>query len=894
MAENDIVIRVSLDDQGAVRGIQQIGKEIEGLDRPIAQAGQSGQALGVALGTALGNIAFAAVSKLSSALISLPGQLIELAAHGSDVDDVAAAFERLTEKAGATSEAFANELREATANTITDFELFKKANESLRAGIKPDEMIELTKAARALAEETGQNLTQSIDEVTSAFTTGRVQALQNRLGIIDVEKAQNELAKTLGVTRAELSKEAEVLAARNAILDASKRKTEETGQVSIDFADAVNQVFTALGNARDRIAQAIAQNENLSRGMQALAQLIRDLPWEFFINGILGATQVIADLANEISTNVTYQFNNFKKALQEVQEQFNLFNNGLTVVGKVAKQVGNLEVPSLSKAIQETAKELQSATKAQEAIQKATSATQKTIKEGTKAVAGNRDAWIDQTKAAEIARKAAEEQKKKFDELDKSIDEQLKKLKELASPRGLLSVRDAFIDTATASNEWGQSSSELQADLQRLREEYIKLGLSADAVDEAIGKAAQKMQEEASKGAQQLSAELSNAISSIGTALSSILLDGADFESALQSLGGSLGRDAGSMLGEYLGGPLGEAVGAEIGAIAGEAIIKGLFDVFGNKDNAGTKFRKEADAFFADIFDKDRLQVVINDQLKQITDLEFSGTNFGNAELGFFDAFNNLPDAARAGFDGVARAFTELLGKGQEFASGLAAVFANNLGGSLNNLQLLIQTTGQSAEQLKDSIVEAFLDGKVSALEAQTAINGINQAMQKGIPDAVGAVTQAFDNLKAAGVSGGRASTDALRDIADEAKELGIKTLPEIIDYLVSTGQYSADEIQKVFDALKAAGIESIDQLSTATDQQLLAVLAQLQATDFPFAKAAEEAQMLIDKVQELPEEIRTRLVFDVQVNASESDKQVLNKAKAPNGSVGQSMGLGA
>ena len=210
-------------------------------------------------------------------------------------------------------------------------------------------------------------------------------------------------------------------------------------------------------------------------------------------------------------------------------------------------------------------------------------------------------------------------------------------------------------------------------------------------------------------------------------------------------------------------------------------------------------------------------------------------------------------------------------------------MLADNLGGSLNNLQLLVEASGKSFEDLKNATVEAFLDGKLSALEAQTALNGIAQVAQKGIPDGIGQVSTAFDNLKAAGTKGGRALVDALQDIGFEAKELGQKDLSQVITTLQATGKYSAAEIQQVFDALKASGITSVDQLTKATVDQLLPVLSQLEATKFPFAEQVKDVRAYIDAVDSIPTSKTVELNFKVNY-PSEADRQVVQSISRPGG----------
>lgn len=919
---DDIVIKVTLDDQGAVSSITQLGEKIEkDVGESLTKVTNLSSTFGTAIGTAFGNLAAIGIQKVSGLLVGLPGQLADLASRGADVDDVTSAFERLTQQAGGVADAFQTELRNATSGTIADFDLLAQANENLRAGIKPDEIIELTKAARALAEETGQDLKQSIDEVTQAFQTGRVAALQNRLGVIDLKAAESDLAKQLGITADQLSQEGQVTAARNALLEAARKKTEEFGEITADAADKTKSLGATLQNAKDQMAKALATSIEYNEALDTLANILKDIPLAEFATALISVTTATIGAANSMTRFVSEGLGELKKAAtRSVTAPFeeamirvvDLLNKDTPQATKLAVTQFNLlkaeilknkdlafvygqDMVTLGHQIDAVTKSSQSAAKGISDFAKGAEGAAKGVKGAADKTGDLNSNLIDNAKLTEAAKVAAEKAAKAYEAATEALDKKLDKIKDLNSPGGILSYSQALQDTYQDSIELKFSSTELLTALENLQREYLEAGLSAENLAIGTANAAASLQN-LGKTAQDVSAETSTAISAIGSALSSIILDGADVEQTLRGLGSQLGGIGGKALAASLGlGPVGELIGQELGSLAGEALVKGLADVFGGKDNAGTKFRKALDKFFAEAFDANRLSVIINGQLKQIKDLEFGGTDFGNADLGFFDAFNKLPDAARAAFDGVSRAFAELTGNSQDFASSLAAVFTNNLGGSLNNLQLLIQATGKTAEEMKGAIVEAFLDGKLSALEAQSAINGINQAMQEGIPDAVGAVSQAFDNLKAAGAKGGRAATDALRDIGAEAKEVGSGSLEEVINNLAATGKYSAEEIRQVFDALKAAGIDTVEELASATDQSLIGVLSQLEATDFPFAKAAEEAQQLIDKVNQLPDEIRTRLVFDVEMNVDERDREVIQRAPAASSALGNSgLGYGA
>lgn len=370
----------------------------------------------------------------------------------------------------------------------------------------------------------------------------------------------------------------------------------------------------------------------------------------------------------------------------------------------------------------------------------------------------------------------------------------------------------------------------------------------------------------------------------MGKALSSGLnsfLEG-DIKGGFASLAGSLGASGGAAIGGSIGGPIGAQIGSQLGQVLGEKLVDGIASFFG-KDSAGTTFRKNVDKFFADAFDANRLLVIIDGQLQAIKDLDLGGSEFGNAGAGFFDALKNLSPEAQSAFNGVALGFAGLQEDGIEFATNLAAALTNNVGGSLNNLQLLVQASGKSFEELRGTVVEAFLDGQLSALEAQTALQGIQNLAEDGIPGALGAAGEAFDNLVASSAKGGRASTDALRDIGAEAKELGLKTIPQLISYLVNTAGKSSESVQQVMAALATYGIDSIDEISKATDEQLIPVLANLQANGFNFAAATDSVNDLTTQLEKLPSSKDVQI--NIKVNTTKEGQEALKNAVAVQGS---------
>lgn len=333
----------------------------------------------------------------------------------------------------------------------------------------------------------------------------------------------------------------------------------------------------------------------------------------------------------------------------------------------------------------------------------------------------------------------------------------------------------------------------------------------------------------------------------IGNALQ-IAADGVSREDAP-----NIGRAIGAVVGAAIAAALqvdpaiGAAIGGVIGEVAGTAVMRL------GKDTPGTRQRKAIDSYFADLFDGDRLAVVIKEQLytyelqarnqiavvidnlapefQKIDDLVFGGLSpvGGEAPFGgenFFNFFNTLGAEAQNTLTGIGIAFGKLNGIASEQARLIGVAFANNLGGSLQNLQILIQTTGESLEDLSTAVIQAFLDASLGIDEAYNSLLQLQGIFEVGIPGAIGAVDQAIGNfLDTINVPNpGRYLIDSLRDIGAEGEEAG-RSFQSVISQLGESLGFGANQIQLLFLAFRSAGINSLQDLKTASDALLISIL---------------------------------------------------------------------
>lgn len=804
--ENDIQIKVEVDDAQATAKIENLGNQVKNIEQAANESAGGfsklqASVISISSAVSLAQTAFAAVTGAVAGLFAA----IE---RGSQIDDVASAFDKLAAKSGALSEIFLGQLKQATGDTISSFDLMRKANEALQSGIKPDQYLELTKAARVLAEETGGNLTDELRKLEQAFATGQDRILKNRLGVIDLQKAEEELAAKLKTTRDKLDESQRTFAARNAIIDAAKKKTKEFGDVENDAGDQIARVSVILADFRDRILRVIGTSQTLTKLLTILGDVLKKL--EPVVNALIKVFEFLdAAIAKVIDTidTVNKAMASFQDTITDVlRKTLPSFDLGMTILEKTFGDTAEA-IQTTSDAV---AQVVEQAPELESVVVPAVEAV------GDAAVKAAQEVAVEMPKILEATRV----------EIEQTTSELVKGIQ-------------GIIGSALGSGDFGI--------LGQLG------GLIGDSLGSTLG-------------------------DSIGASIGG-------------SLGEALGPIAGSAIGSYIGQGIETVIGnlqngdyADAITNALNTFIPGLGSVtssitdkffsFGS-DNEGTKAKKAADKFFAEVLDANRLAVVIDGQLTEISDLVFNGNNDGTGIYAGLDAETQLA------FAGVGDAFQSLLGIASEVGVNIGNVLANNLGGSLNNLQILVERTGISFDKLRDQVVKAFLDGQLSATQAAQALAGIQKISEKGIPDALGAVDQAFQNLVASGESGGAAIVDALGDIGAEAEELSISSLKGVQDFLVSTGKFTAEQIQATFEALQAAGITSVEQLKNITAEQAIQIAAALQATGVVFDDTSKSAGNIAEELNNIPSEIRTtvRVRF-----VSEGDR---NAAAA----VGQSLG---
>ena len=268
--------------------IDQLDSKVVGLDKGV----------GAMSTTVLGGAA--AFAALSAGVALTATTLADMAIEGAAMGDIVDNFEHMTSSAGRLSSTLLGALKEGTHNTIDDLTLIGFANKDLAAGLNlTDEQFRtMAKGAFALAQATGGSVKDGLDAVNDALLTGQTRSVKRLTGQIESARAEEELAKKLGVTVDRLSEEGKLEAKRTAILEAIGAATTRLGEQTEGLDERADQAKASLKNMYDEMAIGIGTSPAVSAAFGAIEGAILKAFGDnraALIENVVGAVESFAD-----------------------------------------------------------------------------------------------------------------------------------------------------------------------------------------------------------------------------------------------------------------------------------------------------------------------------------------------------------------------------------------------------------------------------------------------------------------------------------------------------------------------------------------------------------------------------------------------------------------------
>lgn len=823
------------------------------------------------------NSAIELVKKTYGLLSGVARETGEALSRGSDVDDIEQAFKRLTGAAGGTASTLLNELNSATLQTISNFDLMRKANEQLRAGLKPDEIITMSKAAKAFAEEDGKNYQETLDGISRSLVMGQDRFLKSLGIIIDNKKAYEDLGKSLGLSGEKLqdftknlNEQGKAQAIREAGVRALNEHLEKTGEISKDAGDRVAGLSKAWTDNYDQVVKNLAQSpeinklldimiDNLPKVAQALEGVAEGLAK--ILTGGDKAIEIFTAIGDVISQGDIAPLENFFKNL----------NKEASDAAPAIKGVSQ-EINALSSWMEENGASQAAVAKKSDELIKKYSEMKKAAEEAAK-------------KNAELAQSFQELANQTIgDSLSTQFEEALKSLDSAA----LDSLKGRLIENFRAGAELGikdfiGTKFEAQArEMAQISENEYAISLNAkesSALKEAIDNTKDSL-----KDAYQESTEFFRDIFTefaetgtidLGERLKRVAIEFAAQMAAslITGGGGGIGGVISSMLG---GGGSGGGLGG-LGQLAGGASLLGSFGMSGSAAAAaGIQGPAMASGMFAEgsgiagfaaanpylagalavgaigsqtnwfglgggmsKAEKDRrsvregIQSSMGDQFQVgFGESDLFGIDFKKFDEGI-PILNEAKDAVQA----LADVMAEGTDQGDAFAKIFAMVVTGFEDGSINaeNMnevllasQDLMSDMGLSSEAFKEKLLDAFYSGEIS-------LEQFNEGLQLTRDNLIGegSVADAVRMMAKTIEEDPKAALNAFMLSFKEASEVAGDQLGTVQDFFI---QVFGPNAISLFDTLKAVGIKTFKDFAEASIDQINAIFNALQNLDLQAA----------------------------------------------------------
>ncbi len=225
-----------------VRGAKNAEKQLKGVDSATKSMAKSA----VKLAAAYVSIRVATLAMQKA---------FEFAKLSARAENVERAFINLAREAGTAATVMLKSMREATAGTISDFELMQKFNEASLLGLPLDQFDKMLVIARGAAQATGQSMQLMLTSIVTGIGRQSKLMLDNLGILISMETANRKYADALGIQASALTEVQRKQAFANEAIRIGTENLRKAGGVvdtDIDvfdrFSVAIEDLTLAVGN----------------------------------------------------------------------------------------------------------------------------------------------------------------------------------------------------------------------------------------------------------------------------------------------------------------------------------------------------------------------------------------------------------------------------------------------------------------------------------------------------------------------------------------------------------------------------------------------------------------------------------------------------------------------
>ena len=218
-------------------------------------------------------------------------QLAKFTEEATKLQDVRRAFDTLQGGAGKGAIAI-NKLKEATDDTVSEFDLFQQANNAMILGVtkNSDEMAEMFDIAQRLGQALGRDTKESVESLITGIGRQSRMMLDNIGIVVKSDEAYKAYADELGITVEQLTEAERKTAFLQATMEAAREKVAGLSDEQLSNSQELQRMKVAAVEAAAALGEALMPIViPLAKGLTLLAQGAK-LVFEAFDPSKIGLT----------------------------------------------------------------------------------------------------------------------------------------------------------------------------------------------------------------------------------------------------------------------------------------------------------------------------------------------------------------------------------------------------------------------------------------------------------------------------------------------------------------------------------------------------------------------------------------------------------------------------
>lgn len=342
----------------------------------------------------------AATAAIGAAMIVV-SKAWDLAKIGAEYAEQQGILNNLSTKYKTTADEIVKAMQKASDGTVANADLMKIALGGISKGLNPEQLTELSNAAKMLADVTGETTTQALTTLSEALETGRMKALKHYAGTIDLKDAFGELTDKLTATEKAQAMYALI------IQHTTELQAQQT-QVVDAAADKIERMEASYNNAKLAAGNFF---KTVVAGIYDMVTALASVPVDYDISGMGAQPLYMPKQANKSAKTVGGEASGDLSAADLSMLNLELLKRNVTEREKAAKAVEKhtKAIKENHKAIKEQQEQLRAETGIIYNIEDAYRATEKAIEDMTEAAQEGFELTMDSIKKIE------------FDELKKNL-----------------------------------------------------------------------------------------------------------------------------------------------------------------------------------------------------------------------------------------------------------------------------------------------------------------------------------------------------------------------------------------------------------------------------------------------------------------------------------------